>query len=69
MKKPTKELRQLVYLKACPRCNGDLHISEDMYGKYRGCLQCGYVLDITKVIESSYVRSVAKRSCRRRRAA
>ena len=59
----------MVYLKACPRCNGDLHISQDMYGKYRECLQCGYVLDIPKVIKNYEIQSVAKRSYRRRRAA
>ena len=28
--------------KACPRCKGDLHRSQDYYGEYRQCLQCGH---------------------------
>ena len=59
----------MVYLKACPRCKGDLHISQDMYGKYCECLQCGYMLDITKVIKNYDIWSVAKLSYRRRGAA
>ena len=35
-------------LKACPRCKGDLHTNRDIYGSYRECLQCGYMLDIEK---------------------
>ena len=30
-------------LKGCPRCNGDLLVSEAEYGRYENCLQCGYV--------------------------
>ncbi len=36
----------MLELKACPRCRGDLNTRRDMYGKYVGCLQCGYMLDI-----------------------
>ena len=36
----------MLKLKACPRCEGDLHINRDMYGPYRQCLQCGYMRDI-----------------------
>ena len=36
----------MLKLKACPRCRGDIHVRQDMYGKYETCLQCGYSMDI-----------------------
>lgn len=41
-----EEVSKMLELKACPRCRGDLNTRRDMYGKYVGCLQCGYMLDI-----------------------
>jgi len=35
----------MYWLKACPRCRGDLHEERDFYGQYVACIQCGYVLD------------------------
>ena len=35
----------MLYIKACPRCRGDVELSNDMYGQFLGCLQCGYVID------------------------
>ncbi len=34
----------MYWLKACPRCGGDLHEEQDHYGVYVACIQCGYVL-------------------------
>lgn len=35
----------MIWFKACPRCKlGDLYLNEDIYGKYRQCLQCGHVI-------------------------
>ena len=34
-----------VYLRACPRCEGDLRTNKDMYGEYKECFQCGYMKD------------------------
>ncbi len=31
----------MFYLKACPRCRGDIHFNSDVYGDYYQCLQCG----------------------------
>jgi hypothetical protein len=31
----------MVWLKACPRCLGDLISESDLYGSYVACLQCG----------------------------
>ncbi len=38
----------MLYLKACPRCKGDVSANRDMYGEYRECLQCGHMVDIEK---------------------
>ena len=35
----------MYWLKACPRCRGDLHEEKDVYGAYVACIQCGYVLN------------------------
>jgi hypothetical protein len=43
-----KEVTMTTFLKACPRCQGDVHINKDMYGEYKECLQCGYMVDIVK---------------------
>lgn len=34
----------MLWLKGCPRCNGDLCEEKDMYGPYIDCLQCGHYL-------------------------
>ena len=43
-----------IYLKLCPRCNGDVGIGSDQFGKYAYCLQCGFMTDLgrTKSMES-----------------
>lgn len=38
----------MLTLKACPRCQGDVHSNRDMYGHYRVCLQCGHMADVAK---------------------
>ena len=35
----------MYWLKACPRCRGDLHEESDFFGTYVACIQCGYVLN------------------------
>ena len=50
----------MLYLKACPRCQGDLHTNRDIYGSYRECLQCGYMVDEEKtnsLLATPYPRS------------
>ena len=34
----------MFYLKACPKCHGDLFSDTDGYGPYIGCAQCGHYL-------------------------
>ncbi len=36
----------MVKLKACPRCRGDLNVTQDQYGPFTECLQCGYTRDL-----------------------
>ncbi|MDA0264621.1 MAG: hypothetical protein O3A93_10795 [Chloroflexi bacterium] len=36
----------MMYLKECPKCQGDLYEGSDMYGQYVSCLQCGYSRDL-----------------------
>ena len=38
----------MIKFKVCPRCQGDLYLSEDIFGKYFSCMQCGYLKDIVK---------------------
>ena len=38
----------MLFSKSYPRCKGDMHEREDMYGPYRECLQCGYMMDKEK---------------------
>ncbi len=33
-----------MWLKACPRCQGDLYPDADLSGAYLQCLQCGYTV-------------------------
>jgi hypothetical protein len=49
--------RDIMFLKSCPKCGGDLVLDGDMYGRYFKCLQCGLVRDIAD-------RAVAKRPAR-----
>ena len=35
-----------IWFKACPRCSGNIKIAADMYGRYRQCLQCGFMEDL-----------------------
>ena len=37
---------RVVFLKQCPRCRGDIHVSSDIYGDYQECLHCGYMGDV-----------------------
>jgi hypothetical protein len=34
----------MLWLKACPRCHGDVQDGSDRYGPYVACIQCGYYL-------------------------
>ncbi|GBD11266.1 hypothetical protein HRbin23_00920 [bacterium HR23] len=34
----------MFWFQACPRCQGDLFRTQDLYGSYIACIQCGYIL-------------------------
>jgi len=38
----------ILYLKACPRCKGDVKYESDVYGKFLECLQCGFLISSRK---------------------
>ena len=38
----------MIHFKSCPRCQGDVQTTSDMYGAYKDCLQCGYMRDIAE---------------------
>lgn len=42
------EVNEMLYFKACPRCQGDMHENRDIYGTYRECLQCGHMIDMAR---------------------
>ena len=39
-------MKRRVFLRACPRCHGDLFVTSDSYGPYRSCLQCGLIVEL-----------------------
>ena len=36
----------MIFLKACPKCSGDILLDKDNYGRYLKCLQCGFSKDV-----------------------
>lgn len=48
----------MMWLKACPRCRGDLFLDGDAYGEFVSCIQCGHMLDKTQ--ENSLIRATAE---------
>ncbi len=35
----------MMWLKSCPRCQGDLYARNDSFGPYIACAQCGHTLN------------------------
>ncbi len=46
MKNREKGVKAMYWLKACPRCQGDLYRDKDLFGSYVSCLQCGHELNM-----------------------
>ena len=40
------ESKCMFMLKKCERCNGDMYIDDDYYGKFMKCLACGYTVNL-----------------------
>ena len=36
----------MFFLKACPKCQGDMYQERDLYGTFVECLQCGLMKDV-----------------------
>ena len=36
----------MFYLKACPKCAGDLYLEKDLYRTYRKCFQCSRMFEV-----------------------
>ena len=47
----------MVFYRSCPKCRGDMHIREDVYGDFRECIQCGLLQDIAEQTGSQLVGS------------
>lgn len=54
----------MLWLKACPRCHGDLTPQSDRYGSYVFCIQCGAEFEEAEIrrISSSAARVSSTRS-------
>ena len=43
----------MMKLKGCPRCGGDLFVTENRDGRLEQCLQCGYEKEMKPVFQSA----------------
>ncbi|HEX5415785.1 MAG TPA: hypothetical protein VFZ25_08955 [Chloroflexota bacterium] len=61
----------MVYLKACPRCRGDIFTETDRREVYYSCLQCGHVLTVLeeRVLQFRTQKWLTSAKPRRREAA
>ena len=44
----------MMWLKCCPKCNGDLYEEKDVYGPYIACIQCGHYLTVSEEVDVKY---------------
>ena len=51
----------MVYYRSCPKCRGDMHSREDVYGNFRECLQCG-LIQYLKELANKMKQTVSDRS-------
>lgn len=43
----------MLWLKACPRCHGDLLLQADLDGDAISCIQCGYMRPVEQAPEAT----------------
>lgn len=43
------QLEGMLTRKQCPKCGGNIYLSNDYYGRYEQCLQCGYTCDLDSI--------------------
>ena len=46
-------------LRGCPKCQGDLFLGEDIYGRYLNCVQCGRYYAEAEAIDRTEGQEVA----------
>ena len=49
----------MIVFKSCIRCQGDVHIKDDQYGKYLDCLQCGATTEVPSRIDVTKLYDIA----------
>ncbi len=49
----------MIVFKSCIRCEGDIHVKSDQYGKYLDCLQCGAVTEVPLRIDVTAFPDIA----------
>jgi DNA-directed RNA polymerase subunit M/transcription elongation factor TFIIS len=52
----------MIQLKACPKCQGDFYLTEDSFGKFLSCFQCGYIKDLELAAADAQAEREANRS-------
>ena len=52
----------MMLLRACPRCGGDLLVTEDLYGAFNQCMQCGHIQDLPDERSTATVKRVAAKA-------
>ncbi len=48
--------------KPCPKCGGNIYLTDDSYGSYELCLQCGYTRDLESVAQEKKLPEPAVRN-------
>ncbi len=50
-----------LWLRSCPKCQGDLYEETDLYGRYIACLQCAYYLSEADEVLLKYLGNHSKK--------
>ena len=50
--------RKVIYLKACPKCHGDVKLETNHDGKYLECIQCSYTIDSREAARRATAASI-----------
>jgi len=54
----------MLYFKSCSRCRGDMHFDMDVYGAYKACLMCGYIVNLRLLARAETANRVAVKTSR-----
>lgn len=36
----------MIFFRSCPKCRGDIQLTQDVYGTFKECIQCGFILEL-----------------------